>query len=99
MAALTNRGGVPWKEGMFFDPCKYGQCCKGILMYAGERDQLLECTLTSEGASVFVPSAILVIDAHVYFHGQIVLEFFLGGLVWGSPAARQFSQTLRSSLT
>lgn len=98
VGALTNRGGVPWKESMFFDPTDYGQCRDGILMYAGLGDQLLDCSLTAEVARRFVPSAVVEIDKSMFFHGQLLLEMACGGLACKSPSLLRFVSLLRQSL-
>jgi len=57
LASLTNRGGVPWKETMFYNPQDHAQCLAGIFVYAAAGDMLLEVKSTEAFCQKYVPGA------------------------------------------
>eukprot|EP00930_Biecheleria_cincta_P007476 TRINITY_DN108694_c0_g1_i1.p1 TRINITY_DN108694_c0_g1~~TRINITY_DN108694_c0_g1_i1.p1 ORF type:complete len:495 (-),score=64.52 TRINITY_DN108694_c0_g1_i1:86-1570(-) len=89
-ATLANRGGVPWKESMFYDPMQHGQCLQGISVHACTGDALLDIPLTRSFCEKHVPSAKFKLDeTWGSFHGRFLLELFCTGTFWSlAPCAR-----------
>lgn len=89
-ATLANRGGVPWKESMFYDPKQHGQCLQGISIHACAGDALLDIPLTRSFCEKHVPSAKYHLDrTWGSFHGRFLMELFFTGPFWSvAPCAR-----------
>lgn len=99
IASLSNRGGVPWKETMFYDPAKRDQCLDGIVIYACSGDGLLNVSMLTDVCQKYVPSAKLELDnTWMSFHGRCFTEMFLGGVLWGAPCASRCLNTVLNAI-
>merc|ERR1712039_656377 len=98
-AALANRGGVPWKESMFYDPMSHGQCSAGMHVYACVGDFLMDVDSTIEFCKTYQPDARFHKDTNpMGNHGIFLIELWLGGHLWKAPSWSCVSKLLHDAL-
>merc|ERR1719201_2921638 len=86
MAALANRGGVPWKETMFYDPQMNGQCQGGMHMYACTGDFLMDVDSTIDFCRKYQPNCVFHKDTNPKGnHGSFLVDLWCGAAFRKAP--------------
>lgn len=99
LASLTNRGGVPWKETMFYDPSSRGQCLGGIHIYACVGDAFVDASGMKEFCRKHQPSARFKKDTTRFtFHGRFLCEMWCGASFLSAPCATRVMQLVLNAL-